>query len=51
MLTIIIALILLCLALYAINRYMPGDPALKNIICLVIVLAVIAWIARTAGLF
>jgi hypothetical protein len=48
---LIITLALIGLALWAINRYLPIDAKIKNIINVVAVIVVVIWLLRVFGLF
>lgn len=51
MITVVIVLILIGLALWLINAYIPMDAKIKTILNVVIVLAVILWLLRVFGLW
>jgi hypothetical protein len=46
---ILIALLVLCVALFAIQRYVPGDATLKNLACLVAVAIFLIWLLGYSG--
>ena len=48
--TLIVVLVLVGLALWAINVYIPMDPKIKTILNVVVVIAVILWLLRAFGL-
>ena len=50
MLHLIILLVLVGVALWAINTYIPMDPRIKNILNIVIVIAVVLWLLSVLGL-
>jgi hypothetical protein len=48
-LTIIVALIVVGLLLWLVNNYIPMDGKIKNILNIVIVIAVIIWLLKAFG--
>lgn len=50
MLHLIILLVLVGVTLWAINTYIPMDPRIKNILNIVIVIAVVLWLLSVLGL-
>ena len=50
MLHLIILLVLVGVALWAINTYVPMDPRIKDILNIVIVIAVVLWLLSVLGL-
>lgn len=51
LLTIIIVLIVVGIALYLINRYIPMDSKIKSILNIVVVVCVIIWLLRVFGIW
>jgi hypothetical protein len=51
LLTIIVALIVVGLALYLINRFVPMDSKIKTILNWVVVIILIIWLLKAFGLF
>ena len=49
LLTIVIALIVVGLLLWLVNNYIPMDGKIKNILNIVIVIAVIIWLLKAFG--
>jgi hypothetical protein len=50
-LTILIVLIVAGVILYIVNNYIPMDGKIKNILNVVVVLVVIAWLLKIFGVF
>lgn len=50
MLHVIILLVLIGVALWAVNTYVPMDPKIKNIMNIVVVIAVVLWLLSIFGL-
>ena len=50
-LSLLVALIIVGVALYLINAYVPMAPPIKTIINVVVVLIVILWLLQVFGLF
>jgi hypothetical protein len=50
LLTIVIVLVVISLSVYAVQSFLPGPPAVKNIICGVLVLIAILWLLGAFGL-
>lgn len=48
---IVIALIIVGMALYLINRFVPMASSIKTILNVVVVIAVCVWVLQTAGLW
>ena len=51
LLNIVIVLIVVGVALYLINRYIPMASSIKTILNVVVVVAVCVWLLRAAGLW
>jgi hypothetical protein len=51
LINLVIALIVIGVALYMINRYIPMASSIKTILNVVIVVAVSIWVLRAAGLW
>ncbi|TMI62757.1 MAG: hypothetical protein E6H07_15225 [Bacteroidetes bacterium] len=51
LLTILIVLIVVGVALWLINTYIPMDRKIKNILNIVVVIVVIIWLLKAFGLF
>lgn len=51
LITLVIALIVVGVALYLINRYIPMASSIKTILNVVVVVAVCVWVLQTAGLW
>jgi len=49
--TVIIALIVVGILLWAVNAYVPLDPKIKRIINIVVVVAVVIWLLRVFGVW
>jgi len=49
--TILIVLIVVGVALWLINTYIPMDRKIKNILNIVVVIVVIIWLLKAFGLF
>ena len=47
--TVVIVLIVVGVILYLINRYIPMDGKIKNILNIVVVICVILWLLRAFG--
>lgn len=50
MITLIVTLIIVGVALWLINSYVPMDAKIKSILNVVIVIAVLIWLAQAFGL-
>ena len=50
LISLIITLVVVGVILYLINNYLPMDGKIKSILNVVVVIAVILWLARTFGL-
>jgi len=50
-LTILIVLIVAGVLLYLVNNYIPMDRKIKNILNVVVVIAVIVWLLKIFGVF
>lgn len=50
-LTVIIVLVVVGIALYLINKYVPMDGKIKTILNWVVVIIVIVWLLRALGVF
>jgi hypothetical protein len=50
-LTILIVLIVAGVILYLVNNYIPMDHKIKNILNVVVVIVVIAWLLKIFGVF
>jgi hypothetical protein len=48
--SLVITLIVVGVILYLINNYLPMDGKIKSILNIVVVIAVIIWLARSFGL-
>ena len=48
--TLIVVLVIVGVALWLINAYIPMDPKIKTILNVVVVIAVILWLLRAFGL-
>ena len=51
LLNILIVLIIAGVLLYLVNRYIPMDSKIKNILNIVVVIALIVWLLKAFGLF
>ncbi len=51
LINLVIVLIIVGVALYLINRYIPMASAIKTILNVVVVVAVCVWLLQTAGLW
>lgn len=51
LLNIVIVLIIAGVLLYLVNRYIPMDSKIKNILNIVVVIALIIWLLKAFGLF
>lgn len=51
LLSVVIALIVVGVALYLINRYIPMASSIKTILNIVVVVVVCVWLLRVAGLW
>jgi predicted membrane protein len=51
LINIVIALIVVGVALYLINRYIPMASSIKSILNVVVVVAVCVWVLQAAGLW
>ena len=51
LINIVIALIIVGVALWVINRYIPMASSIKTILNLVVVIAVCVWVLQAAGLW
>jgi hypothetical protein len=51
LLTILIVLVVVGIALWLINTYIPMDRKIKNILNIVVVIVVIIWLLKAFGLF
>ena len=47
--TLVFVLVLLCLCIYGV-QFLPGPSTPKNLLCAVVVLAAVVYLARGAGL-
>lgn len=50
LLTLIVVLVIVGVALYLINKYIPLDPKIKVILNWAVVIIVIIWLLRSSGL-
>ncbi len=50
-LTIILVIVVVGICLWAINKYIPMEPSIKNILNIVVVVTLIVWILKVIGLF
>jgi len=50
LLTVILVIVLVGVLLWAINRFIPMDATIKNILYFVVVLALILWLLQSFGL-
>lgn len=50
LISVIIALVVVGVIIYLINKYLPMDGKIKSILNVVVVIAVILWLMRTFGL-
>ena len=48
---IVITLIVVCVALYLVNRYIPMQSSIKSILNVVVVVVVAVWVLRAFGLW
>ena len=48
--TLIVVLVIVGVALWLINSYIPMDPKIKTILNIVVVIAVVLWLLRAFGL-
>ena len=51
LINLVIALIVVGVALYLINRYIPMQSSIKTILNIVVVVAVCVWVLQAAGLW
>ena len=51
LLNLVVALIIVGLALYLINRYIPMASSIKTILNVVVVVAVCVWVLQSVGLW
>jgi len=51
LLPVVVVLLVVGLGLFLINKYWPMDGKIKNILNIVVVVAVIIWLLRIFGLF
>jgi len=51
LINIVIALVVVGMALWVINRYIPMAASIKNILNVVVVIAVCVWILQVTGLW
>lgn len=51
LINLVIALIVVGVGLYLINRYIPMASSIKSILNIVVVVAVIVWVLQAAGLW
>ena len=51
LINLVIALIVVGVALYLINRYIPMASSIKSILNIVVVVAVCVWVLQAAGLW
>ena len=51
MITLLVVIVLVGVALWAVNMYLPMQPMIKNILNLVVILILIVWIAQFFGVF
>jgi len=51
LLNIVVVLIIVGVALYLINRYIPMASSIKSILNIVVVIAVCVWLLQAAGLW
>ena len=49
--TVVITLIVVCVILWLINRYIPMDGSIKSILNAVVVIGVIIWLLRVFGIW
>jgi hypothetical protein len=47
---LVVILVLIGLGLYGINRFIPMDPKIKNILNIVVVIAVVLWLLSVFGI-
>lgn len=50
LLTILLAIVLVGLLLWAVNSFVPMDPSIKRILNIVVVLALVVWLLKAFGL-
>ena len=50
LITAIIVLIVVCLIIWAIQTYMPGDARIKALIILLVIIVAIVWFLNAAGI-
>ena len=50
LITAIIVLIVVCLIIWAIQTYMPGDARIKMLIIFLIIIVAIVWFLNAAGI-
>ena len=51
MLELIVVLVVVGVLLYCINKYVPMDPPIKNILNIVVILCVVCYVLSAFGLF
>jgi len=51
LLTIVITLIVVGILLYLVNRYIPMEPPIKNIVNIVVILVVVIWLLKVFGVW
>lgn len=50
-LTIILVIVIVGVGLYLINQFVPMDAKIKNILNIVVVIAVVLWLLKAFGVF
>jgi hypothetical protein len=51
LMSLIAVIVLVGVALWAVNTYLPMQPMIKSILNLVVILVLLVWIAQVFGLF
>lgn len=51
LLAIIITLVIVGVVLYIINRFVPMEPSIKNILNIVVIIILALWLLKAFGLF
>ena len=51
LLSIIVVLIVVCLIVWAIQAFMPGDARIKTLIIFLVILVAVLWLLNATGIF
>jgi len=51
LLTLILLIVVLGFVMYLINRHVPMEPMIKNVLNIVVVIVLVLWLLRASGLF